>query len=79
MSIWVVMRSVWIVGKSCDDRFFADQGFTIFDPFRQSNPTIKNFVMTKLGGNYRKLESYFIERLTKIVASFPTKNGYVGE
>ena len=37
------------------------------------------FVKSKLGGNIKKLESHFVERLLQIVKDLPTKNGYIGK
>ena len=45
----------------------------------KSNPSTAEYVKRKLGGNFRKLESEFINKLLEIIKSYPTENGYIGK
>ena len=45
--------------------------------FRKSNPNISKFMASKNITEYNKLEEYYIQRLLKLVANLPKKNGFV--
>ena len=47
--------------------------------YRRSNPKIRAYVQQHLKGDFRALESEFVQKLLNIIGSLPTENGYMGE
>lgn len=45
----------------------------------KSNPSTSSYVQKHHKGNFRALESEFINKLLDIIKSYPTNNGYIGK
>ena len=45
----------------------------------KSNPSTSSYVQKYHKGNFRALESEFINKMLDIIKSYPTKNGYIGK
>ena len=44
-----------------------------------SNPDVVKFVQSHNMTDFRQLESYYVQKLLRIIESYPTNNGYIGK
>ena len=47
--------------------------------FRRSNPKIKKFANDRFNGDYKQVESYYVQKLLKIMEEYPSKPAYIGK
>lgn len=65
------------VGTVFPDKYMHLGGDEVDMECWRSNPKILDFVKKKFKGDFKKLESYYVQRLLNIIEHLPTNNGYI--